>query len=97
MSKLKRRTRRVLARHAPDQVSDLTLDAGSARLAGSRLPTPVEPKPLTMPGDDGFRFDQNQGVAPRGSESQEPGPEHSITGTQLGTLDRLFQDSQLLT
>ncbi len=42
----------ILPGHPSNQITDLLLESWSARLAGSRFPTPIQPKTLSMPTDD---------------------------------------------
>src|SRR6516164_9919797 len=46
----------ILARHPRDQLTNLGTNPRPAQLPPPRKPTPIEPKPRTMPPDDGLRL-----------------------------------------
>jgi hypothetical protein len=50
-----------------------------------------------MPGYNGFRFDDNQRVAPCGPITAEKNPEYSIPDSQLRTRMFSLEYAQLLT
>ena len=54
----------ILVRHPPNEGSHLGNDSWPAQALGSRSKAPEQPKASPMPGDNGFWFDNNQGVAP---------------------------------
>jgi hypothetical protein len=53
-------------------------------------------KSYSMPADNCFRFDDNQGVAPRWPDSAEKNPKHSIPHSQSGARIFPVEDAQLL-
>jgi hypothetical protein len=50
-----------------------------------------------MPGDNGFRFDDDQDVAPCRPKAAEQNPKDSILGSQPGASSFSFEYAQLLT
>src|SRR5262249_17432115 len=55
---------RVMATDSSNQIARLPRNTGASRSAVTNLPGPVPLKCLTMPTDDGFRFDDDQSRAP---------------------------------
>ena len=66
--------RRILSAHLADQISDLTGNDRSSRLAVPHLPGPEKTKALAMPGDDCFGLDDGQRRAPVAPDAGEPDP-----------------------
>src|SRR5262245_17454690 len=62
--KSRRSPNRVVTTHGSNQITRLPRNTGTSRLAVTNLPSPVPLKSLTMPTNDGFRFDDDQGRAP---------------------------------
>ena len=54
----------ILVRHSLDESSYLGIDLWPAQALGPRSKAPEQPKASPMPGDNGFWFDNSQGVAP---------------------------------
>jgi hypothetical protein len=54
-------------------------------------------KASAMPGDHGFRFDDNQDVAPRRPKATEQSPEYSILDSQPRVRPLSLEHTQLLT
>src|SRR5580693_4171649 len=52
--------RRILSAHLADQISDLTENDRSSRLAVPHFPGPEKTKALAMPGHDRFGLDDGQ-------------------------------------
>ena len=50
-----------------------------------------------MPADNGFRFDDDQDVAPRRPKSAEQNPEYPIPGSEPGVRTFSLEYAQLLT
>jgi hypothetical protein len=50
-----------------------------------------------MPADNGFRFDDDQGVAPRGPKPAEQNPEYPILGSEPGVGTFSLEYAQLPT
>jgi len=59
-----RAPKRILAAHSTNQFSHVFRDRRSARLAVTDFPSPEQPEALAVPGDDGFRLDEDQGRSP---------------------------------
>jgi hypothetical protein len=50
-----------------------------------------------MPGDDRFRFDNDESRAPLGPEAQEQNPEESVPCSQFGPIENATsQDDDLM-
>jgi len=77
----------ILAAHLANQISDLTGDGRSSRLANMPdLPRPEEAKPGTMPGQDRFGLDDSQCRAPVTPDSRQPDPQQPVPGCQFRAL-----------
>ncbi|MFH1108457.1 MAG: hypothetical protein V1790_04560 [Planctomycetota bacterium] len=92
----RRSPQRILTRYALDQPSNLGFDLGSADLAGSRLPSPIQLEALPMPSNYGARLHDEQSGAPIGPNSGQQRPEDSITLSQARRFQLLLQDRELL-
>src|SRR5260370_41701354 len=66
--------RRILSAHLADQISDLTGNDGSSRLAVPHLPGPEKTKALAMPGHDRLGLDDGQRRAPVAPHAGQPDP-----------------------
>jgi hypothetical protein len=67
--------------HFPNQSANLAI----YRLPpGSWVPTPIEPKPLTVPLNDGGGLDQDHGVQTARPYSVQPNPEQAVDREQPG-------------
>ncbi len=66
--------RRILSAHLADQISQLTGNARSSRLAVRYLPGPEKTKALAMPGHDRFGPDDGQRRAPAAPDAGQPDP-----------------------
>jgi hypothetical protein len=82
---------RILSRHFPDQLTNLHVDLRTAD-RNLRLPSPVELEALSMPFDDGLRFDDDQNLPPILPELRENHPEESIPPTRLRTVNFPVED-----
>ena len=65
---------RILVRQSLDEGSNLGIDLWPAQALGPRSKAPEQPKASAMPGDNGFWFDNNQGVAPCGPKTAKQNP-----------------------
>jgi site-specific DNA recombinase len=54
----------IFAVHSTDQFSYLFGECGTARPAVTNFPGPEQPEALAVPGNDGFRLDDDQGGSP---------------------------------
>src|SRR5262249_54793114 len=52
---------RVLSAHCSNQIASFLRNWRTPLFAVTHLPSPIPTKSLTMPADDGFRFDNNEG------------------------------------
>ncbi len=88
---------RVGEAHLPNQIADFRRYRW-ATFATPTLPSPIEAKPLAMPGDDRLWPDQEQRRTPIVPQSGEPNPQDSVSPmkTELMTAARTLQDQELL-
>src|SRR5215469_6726747 len=88
---------RVIAAHHPDQIADLLRYAGPTWLASADSPLPEEAKAFTMPGDNGFSLDDQQGGFPVAPHASQPHPEAPVGWRQLQACwSRPPQEGELL-
>ena len=59
----------ILAAHLPNQLADFFRHRWTPGLAMTKFPGPEQPKALTVPANDGFRIDDEQG-GPRTAKSR---------------------------
>jgi serine/threonine protein kinase len=64
----------ILSAHFVDQISDLTGNDRSSRLAVPHFPGPENTKALVMPGHDRFGLDDGQRRAPAAPDAGQPDP-----------------------
>jgi hypothetical protein len=74
-----------------------TIDLWSAKALRARAKAPEQPKASPMPGDNGFRFDDDQDVAPCRPEAAEQDPKYSILDSQPRVRLFSLEYAQLLT
>ena len=60
------------------------------------FPRPKQSESLAMPGDDGFRFDNDESRPPPGPEAKEPSPEQSVPGSKSWAIGGTLQDDDLV-
>jgi hypothetical protein len=65
----RRPPQRVFTAHRPNQLANVFRNARAAALALTDLPPPEKPKALPVPGDDGFRLNDDQRGTPGASGS----------------------------
>src|ERR1700676_145424 len=73
----------ILSAHLADQLSDLTGNDRSSRLAMSHLPGPEQVKASTMPGNDCFWLDDGQRRAPIAPEAGQTDPQQAVLRGQF--------------
>ena len=73
--------RGILVRHPSDKRSDLGINFRPAQVLWPGTQAPEQTKASPMPGDNGFRFDDDQDVAPCWPKPTEQNPKHSILGS----------------
>ena len=61
-----------------NQIPDLPQNAGSTSFSPTTFPLAEELKSLSMPGDDGVRFDEHEALAPLRPEAGENDPQDPI-------------------
>jgi len=62
----------------------------------TNFPSPEQPEALAVPGNDGFRFDDDERRSPVAPELLQPGPEVSIRGSVFWALHRALQNGKLM-
>ena len=87
----------ILVRHSLDESSHLGIDRWPAQALAPRSKAPEQPKASPMPGDNGFWFDNNQGVAPCGPKTAKQNPKYSILELKPRTRNFSLEYAQLLT
>ncbi len=87
---------RIFRRQAPDQVSDVPVDRGTAGRPPSTFPPPVPFKPLSMPTDHRLGFDDNERGTPLFPDLGEEHPKQSVAILQPGSLMFPRENSELL-
>ncbi|MCH2279420.1 MAG: hypothetical protein MK358_11195 [Vicinamibacterales bacterium] len=81
-----------------DERLDGARDAGPAGSARPTLPAPIEPKPSSVPPENGVGLDDDQRPPPSGPQVAQPRPEQPVDGPQLRAPTFLsLQDRQLMT
>jgi hypothetical protein len=88
--------RRILARHAVDQLADLSAKPRPPHAVRCGPPVPVKPEALAVPGEDGRGLDNNETRAPRRPQARQPDPEDPVPTGEPGSADRALKDSQLM-
>ena len=86
----------VVPSQTPDEHDGVLRDSRGAFLSRSRAPSPPETKALAMPAEQGFGFDDEQGVAPGLAPRSEGDEQCAVMGIQLRTLDGAVQCDELL-
>ena len=74
----------ILLYHPADHSLNLGTDRWPAGIPRPRSKTPEQTKTRSMPADNGFRFDNDQDVAPRRPKPAERNPEYPILGSEPG-------------
>lgn len=82
--------------HCSNQFANFFGNRWPARLAASNLPTPEQPEAFPVPGNHGFRFDDDQRTSPIGPNFTNLNPEESISGYQFRPFDRTLQNAELV-
>jgi hypothetical protein len=72
---------RICQAHLSNQIEHFARHGGSAQPMMA-LPSPVEPKSLSVPTDHGFRLNDHQGRSPAAPQPGELDPQKSIGDTQ---------------
>jgi hypothetical protein len=83
-------------RHSPDELPDLGIDAAAATF-GAAAPSPIPPQSRPMPFDHSGRLHDDQRVTPACPAARQQHPEGPVHIVQPRTLDRTFEDAELVT
>jgi len=86
----------ILAAQHPDQLANLLGDRWATGFAAANLPSPEQSEAFPVPGNHGFRFDDDQRTSPIGPNFTYPNPEESISGYQFRPFDRTLQNAELV-
>jgi hypothetical protein len=89
--------RGILSGHPADQILELDLDRRAAGLTRPRLPAPVEPKALAVPGEDCRGPNNEQAGPPARPQTRQAHPEDPIPWRKPRPPDRALKDGQLVT
>ena len=87
----------MVAGDALDEGNVFSGNLGTTDLAPPRPATPEEPESLTVPGNDGLRFDDEQGAIPARPELSAEDPEDAIPDLKPGMPLIPLVDRELLT
>jgi hypothetical protein len=87
---------RILAHHPLDESSKLGIDLWPAEAPWARSQAPEKPKASPVPGDNGFRFDNDKNVAPCRPKPAQQNPKHPILHSQSRARMLWFEYAQLL-
>jgi hypothetical protein len=86
----------ILLHHPPDESSNLGIDYWPAQALWPRAKAPEQTKASSMPSDNGFRFDDDQDVAPSWPKPAGQNPKYSILDSQPRVRLFLLEYAQLL-
>jgi hypothetical protein len=89
--------RRILPRHASDQVAQLGVERRATDAGGSGPPPPVELEALAVPGEDGGRLDDDKAGSPAGPDSGQPDPEDAVPPREAWSASGPLEDDELMT
>jgi hypothetical protein len=81
----------------PDKSSNFGIDLWPAKAVWARSQAPEQAKAGAMPGDNGFRFDDNQYIPPSGPKTMEQNPKYPIPDSEPRARMFSLQYRQLLT
>src|SRR5215471_1846393 len=84
------------APHVPDEIAHFFGKGRTASLASLAQLSPVIPEPFLLPGNDGARLHERQGLLPARPQARQPAPEEAISWPKLGTRNGVLIDSQLM-
>jgi hypothetical protein len=86
----------IIFAHGADKITDIFRNPLSPCLAVPAFPGPKQAESLAMPGNDGFRFNNDESRTPLGPDSQEPNPEKPVSRSRFWATDRTFKDDDLV-
>ena len=87
---------RIFSGHSSDQIPDLTCNSRPAPVPSPALQSPEELEAHPMPGNDGFRLDDNEHLGPVSPYPGKEDPEQSIGLCQSRAFHRSTEDGKLL-
>ena len=88
---------RVLGNLAEDEFPQLDADAFPARInLMPRKPRPIQLEPSPVPANDGFGFDENQGLLPSRPEPPQHHPKQSLRSSQSRLRTPLLESGESL-
>ena len=86
----------ILAAHLPNHWRISFDTGGRPGWPCPNFPGPVQPEVFTVPANDGFRLDDDQGRSPIAPNFAQPRPSEPIGKSQLWPLHRATQDAELV-
>ena len=84
----------ILCFHAPDQFADFADHLWSPGLPGS--PPPKQTKAGTMPGHNGFRFNDDENISPAGMYAPQRRPKEPVHASEPGSRLLSLENDELL-
>ena len=84
------------APHVSDEVAHIFGKGRTAPRASLAELSPVIPEPSLLPSDYRARLHGRQGLLPAPPEARQPAPEEAIRWTELGTLNGVLIDGELM-
>ncbi len=88
---------RVLPDHPTNEFADLARNRRPSSFPSSRLPGPKQAEAFPMPGDDGLRHHNDEGIQAAGPQTVEPNPKCPVEGSEPRPLVLLsLEDRQLV-
>jgi hypothetical protein len=88
--------KRVFAAHPANQLAGFGRHAGAADTTTTRFPRPEEAESLSVPANDGLRFDDEQCRTPVPPGGCQPHPEEAIRSSEFGSLHQPLQNVELM-
>jgi hypothetical protein len=86
----------IVFAHGADEITNILGNPGPSRFAMPAFPGPKQSESFAMPGDDGFRFNNDKGRAPMRIKLKEPNPKESIPRPKLWATGGTLQDDDLI-
>ena len=86
----------IIFAHGADEITNILGNSRSSRFTMLAFPGPKQTESFTMPGDDCFRFNNDESRSPHRPEAKEPDPEESVPRSKFWAIDRSFQDDDLV-
>ena len=86
----------IIFAHGADEITNILGNPRSSRFTMLAFPGPKQMESFTMPGNDCFRFNNDESRSPHRPEAKEPDPEESVPRSKFWAIDRSFQDDDLV-